>query len=66
MSFEEIECIEGGMACWLATTLFLASGFVGAVACVETGGLACAGAVVACADLYWQYLDSCYPGQYGE
>ncbi|MBI2283096.1 MAG: hypothetical protein HYU71_05260 [Bacteroidetes bacterium] len=59
ISFEEMETIEGGMSCFMATLLVGAVSAAGGAACAGTVGAGCAGGVAAVIYAYDVWQQSC-------
>ncbi|MEO8174934.1 MAG: Blp family class II bacteriocin, partial [Sediminibacterium sp.] len=59
ISFEEMEQIEGGMACWVATAIAFAAAAAGGAACAGTLGAGCIGGAAAVIAAYDQMQTAC-------
>lgn len=57
LSVDEMEKVEGGMSCWLATVLAIGTAAVGGASC--TTGVGCVGGVIATAYAYDTWLTAC-------
>ncbi len=59
ISFEEMEQIEGGMACWVATAIAFAAAAAGGAACAGTLGAGCIGGIAGVIAAYDQMQVAC-------